>query len=157
MPCEASPGTPIHFQKIPGVSTDADWPGASAVMRGRLTGSRSGIDALDFGSKNMWRVEPERRDERAAVAWAMQNDDRVRYDVDRQRFFTTDTNGLRRDVASLGEVESVIRANGGADQNNGAGYQATGRFIAGRVAASDTVSTESALVADYLATRPRRA
>jgi hypothetical protein len=140
--CRFAPSVadPVHYPRIPIVGSDADWPGASAVMRSRLTGSREGVDALDFGSKNMWNVEPERREERAAVAWAMQNDDRVRYDVDSRTFFTTDTQGTRRDVAGLGEVESVIRANGGADPNNGAGFQATGRFIADRVAASDSLA-----------------
>jgi hypothetical protein len=58
----------------------------------------------------------------------MQQNDTLRYDADRKMFYTTDQNGVTRDAMSLDQVIQTMRANGGANPNNGAGFQAVGQL-----------------------------
>lgn len=127
---------PVHYGKAPMVGNDSQWPGFSDAVKGRMTGSESAKNAL-FDGTNPWAKNDDKTVERTAVGWAMQQDDRLRYDTDRKQLYITNTDGSTRDVASIGEVMEKIAANGGANQNNGKGFQAVGGFLQNRVAEAD--------------------
>ena len=122
---------PINYPKAPGVNTEADWPAYSKAIGDRLTGSKANKLAVDGGGQNIWTMQGGNLDERAAVGWALQQNQNLRYDTDRKQFFLSYPDGSTKDVASLGNVVNVIRQNGGANQNNAAGMKAVGSYLNG--------------------------
>lgn len=128
------------FPLAPHVNTEADWGGFNQAVQQRIVGSDAGKAGL-FDGGNIWSKNDGKMEERAAVGWAMQKDPNVQYDADRKMFFVRDAAGQTKDVASLDEVTSVIRQHGGANQNNGAAFNAVGDFLKDKVANSALTSS----------------
>jgi hypothetical protein len=126
-------GGPLQsFGKAPEVGNDSQWKGFADAANSRITGSDAAKQGVAFDGTNPWARGGDKTD-MAAVGWALQKNDKVRFDADRKQFYVTNADGSTRDVASLGEVKEQINKAGGANPNNGAAYNAVGAFLDGRV------------------------
>jgi hypothetical protein len=125
----SNPTTLKSYPKVPLVNTESDWAAYSKAIDSRLIGSGANRQAIHLGGKNIWTEPGGNLEERAAVGWALQQNESLRYDADSKKFFTTSSDGKRQDVASLEDVTKVIRENGGANQNNSKAMQAVSSFL----------------------------
>jgi hypothetical protein len=102
-------GQPVSFGKLPEVDgSPAGDRALSNAASSRVTGSEGNKErALKPGS-----------DEWTTVMWAMQSNEKVQYDADQQRFFTTLSDGSKLDLCSVYDVQDVV-GKGGLDRNNG--------------------------------------
>jgi hypothetical protein len=124
-----NPATLNSYPKVPGVNTESDWAAYSQALDSRMVGSEANRKAIHLDGENIWTAQGGNLDERAAVGWALQQNENLKYDADKKSFFTTSSDGSRRDVASLEDVTKVIQQNGGANQNNTKAMQAVGSFL----------------------------
>ncbi|HBY58831.1 MAG TPA: hypothetical protein DEH78_03355 [Solibacterales bacterium] len=136
-----------NFNKLPIVSggSAGEWQNFSNAAKDRMVGSDSAKNAL-FDGTNPW-AKGGNMEERAAVGWALQKSDNLKYDADRKVFFQTGADGTRIDRLSLDQVVDTIRANGGASPNNMGGFEAVGRLVNGL---GNTAPTGFAMVLDAL-------
>ena len=116
------------FGKLPIVGNDSQWPAFSQSANSRITGSDSAKAGL-FDGTNPWAKNDGKTGERAAIGWAMQQNDKLRYDADNKQFYTTGADGSRTNAVSLDQVMQTINNSGGANPNNGTGYQAVGNLV----------------------------
>ncbi|MDX2153454.1 MAG: hypothetical protein SFV54_22105 [Bryobacteraceae bacterium] len=135
------------FNKLPivGGGSAGEWQNFANAAKDRMVGSDAAKNAL-FDGSNPWS-QGGNVEERAAVGWALQKSDNLKYDADRKVFFQTGADGARMDRLSLDQVVNTIRANGGASPNNPAGFEAVGRLVNGL---GNTVPTGFAMVLDVL-------
>lgn len=125
----ASSGPLQNFAKAPIVGNDSQWGSFANAVNSRITGNDK---SFNFSGTNPW-VGGGDKNEMAAIGWAMQKNDKVRFDADRKQFYVTNADGSKRDVASLDEVKAEIARNGGANPSNGKAFNAVGSFMESRV------------------------
>jgi hypothetical protein len=125
-------GGPLQsFSKVPEVGGDSQWKGFADAANSRITGSDANRKAHLFDGTNPWSKGGDKSD-MAAVGWALQKNDNLRFDADSKQFYVTNADGSTKNVASLDEVKGQIAKAGGANPNNGAAYNAVGAFLDGR-------------------------
>lgn len=101
----AGPGEPLPL--VPHVDTDQGWMQAFPSVAVRLHGTEEKREAIHMGGKSPWTNEDGKKAERSAVWAVMQLSDQLRYDVDKQVFFTLDSKNNRQDRATLADVLEV--------------------------------------------------
>lgn len=124
------------FGKVPEVGSESQWPSFANAVNSRITGSDK---SFNMTGVNPWGGGGDKTD-MAAVAWAMQKNDNVKFDSDSKQFYVTNADGSTKNVASLDEVKGQIAKAGGANQSNGAAYNAVGSFINSRVNNAQTAA-----------------
>jgi hypothetical protein len=67
------------------------------------------------------------------VMWAMQKNPNISYDADSQRFFTKMSDGSKRDVCSLQDLQNVVQQNGGFNRANPTAAGAVDGFLKDKV------------------------
>ncbi|MBI1352766.1 MAG: hypothetical protein GC160_00360 [Acidobacteria bacterium] len=117
------------FGKVGEVGNDSQWGQFANQANARITGNDK---SFNFNGTNPWLGGGDKSD-MAAVGWALQKNDKVKFNSDTKQFFVTNADGSTKNVASLDEVKAQIAKSGGANPNNGAAYNAVGSFLDGRV------------------------
>lgn len=128
------------FAKAPEVGNDSQWGALANAVNSRITGNDK---SFNMNATNPWQGGGDKTD-MAAVAWAMQKNDKVRFNSDTKQFYVTNADGSTKNVASLDEVKGQIAKAGGASPSNGAAYNAVGSFINSRVNNSQSAATSQA-------------
>ncbi len=119
----------LSYPKVGIIGNTRPEPQASKTVESRVIGSETNRTNIHTKGGNPWTHNAGNKDERIAVWWALQKNGNVRYDADRKQFFTTDSQGGRKDVASLQDVLNVVRQNGGVAPGNGKAFNAVGNFV----------------------------
>jgi len=134
-------GGPLQsFGKVPEVGSESQWKGFADAANSRITGSDAAKKGVEFDGTNPWSKGGDKTD-MAAVGWALQKNDNLRYNADSKQFYVTNADGSTRNVASLDEVKQQITNAGGASSSNGAAYNAVGAFLDGRVGNAQSSSS----------------
>lgn len=82
------------------------------------------------------------------VMWAMQKNPNISYDADSQRFFTKMSDGSKRDVCSLQDVQNVVQQNGGFNRSNPTAAGAVDGFLKDKVDQAQSAPLSSSISLD---------
>ncbi|MEW6284023.1 MAG: hypothetical protein AB1758_35750, partial [Candidatus Eremiobacterota bacterium] len=105
-------GGQVHYVGLPTFDAITSWPQASAIVKARLVGDAGKQAWFHFTDTDPHLNHDGRANERTTVWWALQMNDRLRFDVDTNNFFMTYPDGSTRNVANLQSLMSVRQAGG---------------------------------------------
>lgn len=102
----------VLYSSLPPFEQTSSWVDASQIVASRCVGSEANTTTISY-SGNDPRVNGDgHADERTTVWWALQQNDRLRYNADSCEFFITYPDGSNRAVDTLSNLLSVRQSSG---------------------------------------------
>ncbi|MCE7872537.1 hypothetical protein DYH09_19450 [bacterium CPR1] len=102
----------VAYPNLPPFESVTSWASASQVVAQRLTGDPGAQATYHFSSTDPRLNHDGRANERTTVWWALQQNDRLRFDANSKNFFLTYPDGSTRNVETLANLMSVRQASG---------------------------------------------
>jgi hypothetical protein len=141
----------VAYPNLPPFESVTSWASASQVVALRLTGDPGAQATYHFTSTDPHLNHDGRANERTTVWWALQQNDRLRFDADSKNFFLTYPDGSTRNVETLANLMSVRQASGWDGQ---VAYKAFGDRIQEVMVTSDLIYPPYQPGASALTTNP---
>ncbi|MCX6627851.1 MAG: hypothetical protein NTW28_09510 [Candidatus Solibacter sp.] len=126
-------------------------PSVDGSAQGDQALSNSARPFVEGSESSKSRALAPGSNEWTAVLWAMQQNPNIRYDADAQRFFVQMSDGGKRDVCSLQDVNNVASQNGGFDRNHPTAAAAIGDFLKNSISSEKLPNSLSATISIDLA------
>lgn len=110
--CHTDGNGRVLYQPLPTFEDTDSWVNVYEIVASRTVGSPENADPIHYSGNAPMGNADGRADERTTVWWALQQNDRLRYNADSKEFFITYPDGSTRAVDTLPNLLNVRQSAG---------------------------------------------